>query len=250
MENNKKEITNIYFKNLQFSIFICFYISDQKYKKIDNKLLEKLLPNYESIKKIIDLNIPETIKFLYNNKEYIHKILYIAEENISIETCDRFKNEKNNLSYLFYLNLLIAEDSQSINYIFSFDFINNIFNIFENLKEEKYKIILLAKIIIELINNLENDDKYVENENEKSIKSIKKLCEEQINNNINIFKENNLDLKVEEKVKEIKSNKIDKLYIEIIVGLLKNKELSDKYIYNIYNIIKINFIFIIQIFFR
>ena len=237
MENNKKEITNIYFKNLQFSIFICFYISDQKYKKIDNKLLEKLLPNYESIKKIIDLNIPETIKFLYNNKEYIHKILYIAEENISIETCDRFKNEKNNLSYLFYLNLLIAEDSQSINYIFSFDFINNIFNIFKNLKEEKYKIILLSKIIIELINNLENDDKYVENENEKSIKSIKKLCEEQINNNINIFKENNLDLKVEEKVKEIKSNKIDKLYIKIIVGLLKNKELSDKYIYNIYNII-------------
>ena len=163
MENNKKEITNIYFKKLQFSIFICFYISNHKYKKIDNKLLEKLLPNYESIKKIIDLNIPETIKFLYNNKEYIHKRLYEDQENISIETYDCFKNEKNKLSYLFYLNLLIAEDSQSINYIFSFDFINNIFNIFKNLKEEKYKIILLAKIIIELINNLENEDIHVEN---------------------------------------------------------------------------------------
>ena len=63
-------------------------------------------------------------------------------------------------------------------------------------------------------------------------------------NNINILKELNLT------IKEIKSKTVDKIYLEIIISLIKNKFEDDEYIENILKQLDIESINITQIMFN
>ena len=219
MSNKNKTQLSIFPNNCPFKIYLSFYISVKELNEINNNI--KIISKYEELKKIIDLNEPQLVKFLYFNKHYSHQILYEEEEIIFITS---YENKKN-LYYTFYLSLLIMENPSLINYSYEIDYIREINNEYKNIKD-KYKSIVISKIILILINN------YDENKNAQELIKIKEEREEIIKSNIIIFKEMNLDLNED----YIKTKKIDEIYIEIIYGLIKSKKIDDyNYTYNIIN---------------
>jgi len=119
--------------------------------------LNNLICNFEELKKLLDnlkenkLNIPENIYFCMIN---FHSILYKEDKTINIE----FFNTKIELSNLFFLNLLIMDNINLINYEYSFDFIKCIFDSNENGKN--LKKVLVSKIIIWLLKNFKGSKNY------------------------------------------------------------------------------------------
>ena len=105
----------------------------------------KLLFNYEEIEKIKRNHEKNFLKILYFNKENIHNILYISEKTINIED-----NQTKKISNLFYLDLLIADNPNIINYIFSINSIEILYEQFLSIREIQIKLIL-AKLLIDMI---------------------------------------------------------------------------------------------------
>jgi hypothetical protein len=152
---------------------------------------------------------------------------------VKIKIDDNIISKENNINILnsyFYLLLLIMDNTDIINYTFSFNFIEKIYkqDIIDNNNEIKKFII--AKIIIGLIDNYENDE---ENNEEKDIKKdelelINKKNRKIIEDNITIFKDI-IGLEWNEK-EFIESKNIDDIYIGVVEKLLlkKNFENSDE----------------------
>ena len=108
-----------------------------------------LLSSMSEINSIIELNNPDLISFLYSAKEEVHIILYNNEETIDI----KLDIKRMQLSYLFFLSLLIKDKPEIINYTFQLNFIKEINKDIQKIDEiNQIKIILKCKIIIELIN--------------------------------------------------------------------------------------------------
>ena len=95
---------------------------------------EDWLINYQEIKKLCEANKYNPLKLYYFNREYIHKILYDKEEIITINS-----NEMRELSYYFYLSLLIKDNPNVINYSYSFEFIKEIYDYINNNENNNYK---------------------------------------------------------------------------------------------------------------
>ena len=74
----------------------------------------KLVLNYEEIENIIKEKKGQFLELFYFNKENIHDILYQTEKVINIEN-----NQIRKKSDLFYLDLLIMDNPNIINYKFS-----------------------------------------------------------------------------------------------------------------------------------
>jgi len=199
--NNNRFVSLIKEKPLKFSL-INNIIFNESYEQ-EQKSISNLISKYDDIKKLMELNEPEIIKFFYFIKEKIHDILYDEKKNINIKPEEKNKN----ISYNYYLNLLINDNIEIVNYLYSIDYINEINNI-KIEKEDKFKSIMISKIIIELINNYKYLSVYDNNDNEK-MKNIIKEKEEIINNNIYIFQTIGLDFDIN----YIKITKIDKIYI-------------------------------------
>ena len=199
---------------------LCFYIANKEQKKLDENLINKLIINFSDLRKVLQLNIPGIITFLYFNRIYIHKILQNEEEIITINN----KEYEKKLSFNFYLNLLIEEDFNTINYQYSIEFIKDIFNNYKNIKGE-FELLLISKIILTLIKNYKGTDYYDDN-NKEEVDELKKIEEQKkkiIENHSNII--DNINFK-----------KIDEIYIEIIISLIKNKKFEDyDYSFNIIN---------------
>ena len=185
-----------------------------------------LLPKYfDEIKTKLESET-DIIKFIYSNRNWFHKILYDREEVVKIELGE----QKQTLYYNFYLNLLIMENLEIVNYEYSLDFIK-IINIERKKTPDKYKLIILSKIIINLIDNYRETDECNENEDIFELEEIEKENRQIIKNNIKIFKE--IELSLEED--DILKKKIDEIYIEIINALISNKKIEDfEYTYNIF----------------
>ena len=167
----------------------------------------------------------DIIKFIYFNKNWFHKVLYEKEELVKIE----FVDQKKNLFYNFYLNLLIMENPEIINYEYSLDFIK-IINNERKIISQKYKLIMFSKIIVDLINNYKETDEYNENEDNFELKKIEKENKQIIQDNIEVFKEIGLNLNED----DILIKKIDEIYIEIINSLVRNKKFEDfEYSFNV-----------------
>ena len=185
-----------------------------------------LLPKYfDEIKKKLQSET-DIIKFIYFNRNWFHKVLYDREEVVKIELGE----QKQTLYYNFYLNLLIMENLEIVNYEYSLDFIK-IINIERKKTPDKYKLIMLSKIIINLIDNYRDTDEYNENEDIFELEEIEKENRQILKNNIKVFKE--IELSLEED--DILKKKIDEIYIEIIIALISNKKIEDfEYTYNIF----------------
>ena len=236
MDNNKKtQIYNLY-KNSSFRIFLYAYITLKESNEINKKL--KVNFNYKELESFLKLNVPEIIKFLYFNKDYVHQILYDEENEISINTDDN----KKSISYIFYLSLLIMDNIDVFNYSYKIDYIRKINNYYRN-EKDKYLLIISSKIIVDLINNLKGTKVYDKEENKKELNSIEEESKNIIKNNINIF--NEIKLNINEK--DIISKKIDEIYIGIIKALFKLKKIDDySYTSNIINQLDLQNIYITQ----
>ena len=191
---------------------------------------QTLLSNYKDIKDIQDFfeksENNNFTKFCYNNLITIYNILYQEEEAINIIT----KEKNYQLSFYFYLTLLIEYDKSKniVSYVYTFDLIKQ--NNDENKKEQKkFKKLIFSKIILELINNFKGIN---QTENDDITNNLNNI-EKDITNNLSLLsKEIGLDKKIE----NIKEISIELIYIEIIEILIINNKIEDfQYTYDIIN---------------
>ena len=201
--------------NISFKLnLICFSSLINKIK-INNDPIPILFKEFCEIEALLDMK--NLTKILYFNIKSVHKILYEFDQIINIT--DKMGN---NLSFNYYLSLLISAEKEIINYEFSTNYIN-LYN--KNKKSDGYKYynLINSKIIIDLINNLKQSIIYEENEDGDFIKKIEKENKDNIKNNINILKDINLNISE----KDIYEKNVEELYTNIILGLIKNNKLCD-----------------------
>ena len=144
--------------------------------------------------------------FLYSNRVQLVNLLFDEGKVMFIES-----NEKTNIHFCFYLSLLIKHDIDFFYFDYDVGFIKALH---EKQKFEKYTLrkLILAKLIIELIDNQRSSLLYDRN-NDELLDKIKK-------NNKDIIEENN-------KFELISSDKfanfnIDEIYAEIIIKIIEN----------------------------
>ena len=226
LNSNKKQ-------NLSKKILICYKISN-----LPNNNLKLLLSNYTEVSSILKSNKKDLIYFLYFNRDNIHNILYDEEKLIQI----KINKNNRNLSYYFYLSLLI-KDKDIINYSYSIDYINDIIDNYQKKIEDKNKLkkLIISKLLLQIIDNYKNDEN--NNKDENYLKDIEDKNEKIINNNINYLKEINENINE----KYIKKENIDIIYIDIIISLLKQNKLKDyEYVSNIFSQLDLERINIIE----
>ena len=208
--------------------------SINKKTKFDNdkEPLIKLVSDFKDLKTILETdNKLNIVKFFCFCKEIIHYILYNYEEIIHIYPNEQTKN----LAYNTYLNILINDNLEIINYSYKLNYINEINNERQKTKD-KYKLILFAKCIICLIDNFKQTDEFNDDEDIEILEKIENENKLIIKNNMDVFK--NLGLSLNEKKIEI--IKIDELYMEIIKALITNINIEDyEYTYNLLNQIEL-----------
>ena len=211
------EIMGHYLFNYKLStkLNILFYSSINSEIKINNDPIPYLLSDDSEIKNFYGWKY--FTKILYFNMKSIHRLLYQFDLIIRIDD-----NAPNDLSFNYYLILLIKDEPEIINYEFSINYIK-IFNKLKNNEQNKYFNIFNSKITIELLNNLKNGDLFNENKDGDYASKLEIENIEYIKNYLNIFKEINLDLNEN----DIINKNIDELYIDIIISLIKSCKLSN-----------------------
>ena len=209
---------------------------------IINEPLNSLINNYKEIEYILKLKIPKIMNFFYNNKDIIHEILYNEDSYINIE----YDEEKKNLSENFYLNLLILDNPDILNYSYNLNYIKEL-NKIQKDTNQNYKSIILARFIIDLINNYKQLDNYDEVEEKKELEKIENQNLEIIKNNIMIFKD--IDINLNEY--NIKEMPIDEIYAKIINSLIIKGKFEDfEYSYKIINQLDLENIYITKTMFK
>ena len=231
-KNNMLKSSICSIKNISFKLFLSYF--SILIHSFNQDPLLKLIKTFSEI--VIILNISSYIIYLYFNHNNVHEILYNYEKIIFIQN-DKAKD----FTFLFYLDCLIWDNKDLINYTYEFKFIEEANEIKCEGKSEFFSIIK-SKIIIDLIDNYEGNEEIM-----KETIDIRNQNNEIIKNNLFILdKEINLKLKE----KEIMKMSIDELYIDIINGLIKNDKLSNyEYAYNIMNQLNIENIEINQFMF-
>ena len=77
---------------------------------------------FSEIKKELKTDSINIIKLFYYYRELIHSILYDKDQFISLDDI----GESENLAFYYYLCLLIKNDREIVDYLYSFDLIKNI----------------------------------------------------------------------------------------------------------------------------
>ena len=82
---------------------------------VQNQIIApNLINNFSDIIKILKSQKKEKWKYIYINKKKINQILYNYDENINIDDTDA--NIFRDFEYLFYLDNLILNEEEIINY--------------------------------------------------------------------------------------------------------------------------------------
>ena len=194
------------------------YNKDKNNFEIENKFnpFQRIITNYNEIQKLLSLNNPQILKIFFFNRNIIYDILYETEKIIDIKDTE----EKKELSYYFYLDMLIMENPL-LNFTYSFNLIKQINDLQKKvINTEVYKKVILSKIIIEVINNYKSNDN-IEKELElydRQLNEIINFNETIINNNIQKFEQYGI-------VKDtILSEKLDMIYVKIIIELIQKQK--------------------------
>lgn len=219
MENEKKVFPKNK-ENLPFKLMLCYNWNLIKHEIITNDPIFNLLSNIKEFTILKGIN--GYLKFLYSYRNIIEKILYDNEEVLEIESADVIKA----ISDYFYLSLILKNNKNIVNYAYSINFIKEI-NEHRKTVKESFKKIIISKIILELIENYKNTDKYEESEYEE-LESIYKENIGTIESNIKFFKELNGNWTLE----NIQNKKIDEIYEELILDLIKTKKYGNANIIN------------------
>ena len=207
-----------------------------KVKTLLDLLLKSFLPNenkpfviseFSQIEKLKESNSSRKYEYLNTNKEKIHKILYESDQIIKIHS----NIPEKTLVNLFYLTLLIKHQKCFTNYIYNYEFIENINNSRKNSKND-LTVFILSMIIIELINNYKEAYDYYDRNNEEKLNQLLKENLIIRNNYKDILNKYNFDLAKE----EIESNNLEEIYFKIIISLIVEEKLKNyDYVDNIFN---------------
>jgi hypothetical protein len=200
-------------KNFMPKVYLSYYstinISSEIY---DNDPIYKLLSEYSDIENIQKINEGQITKFLYFNRKNVHRILYDEDKTIHF----KYEEINNNLSFYFYLILLINDMPDILNYTYDSKYIKEINNQQEENNDNLFNKIIISKIIIELANDYKTSNDCFNDEDETEINNIINKNLTIIQNNIETFKEIT-NKWTKEKINEMK---IDEIYIEIIIDLI------------------------------
>ena len=177
----------------------------------------KLIISNNEIQTIYKINKNNNKKFLYFNKDNIHNILYESEEVFTVDDDIKDIFQDSNISELFYFELLILDNLEAINYNYSFELIRELNKIVLNNNFNPIKKILISKILLSLIYNFKGLDDYDEEKDNAEIKEMENTNINIIKDNIEVFKDFGMNYNLDDIIK----NKIDFIYSEIIVSLIK-----------------------------
>ena len=202
-------------KELSSKLKLVYFISINNHAKIENETFSDLLNSYSEIKTI--LNLKDYTKILFINRRKVHVILY--NNDIIIELDD---SKENDLKTNYYLDLLIKDEIDLINYKFSFNYIKK-FNQLKQNDNNKYYNIIKTKIIIDLLNNYENSELEEGDKGGGFLSEFENEKMDYIKKNIMIIKEINPYLSEE----IIYDMNIDQLYTHIITFLIKRNKFHD-----------------------
>ena len=134
--------------------------------------------DYNKIKEFTLLKDENIFKFFYFNKKEVHEKLFEEEEVIEVDN-----TINKNIILYFYLNLLINDNLTIVNYIYSLDLITKLNDSQKKNDNKKYKKIINSKVIVDLIENYKNSDKYEEGKDDEILDEIE-------SDNKNIIQEN------------------------------------------------------------
>ena len=217
----------------KFKNYFCY--KSTQISPVENKKdpIFNLINDYDSVKEILNNKDKKLFLFLYFNKEKIHKILYDIEEVIKINDDLYSLLLNNNIGELFYLDMLLLDNPDSVNYSYSIKMIRTLNNLKNNFG--KLKKVILSKIILILIYNFKGLEEYNEEENLNELNEIENENTDIIKDNIEIFKEFNCNYGFN----DIINSKIDKIYMNIIICLIKLNKFND-YNYNEEILIQLN----------
>ena len=196
-----------------------------KESKSNNKENKNIKIHIKELSEYFKLDKLKIVKLLYFNIEKFHQILYDYDTEIILE------NEEKNLSYIFYVTLLIKYNPSIINYSFTIELIRGINNKINEKNNKIYQKLLLSKAIFDLIDTYKGLDEYNNKVNEiQNIETNNKNIFENLKNENNKNNENN-NLKLNFDLTYIKSKTVEQIYIDIIIYLLTNKSEDYNYIY-------------------
>ena len=217
------------FSELSKKLKLCYYSTLQQTIECDNDPIYKLISDFSDILSLMESEKEETMKFLFFNKSIVNKILEESEEEIELKSKENYQ-----LSELFYLNLLMMENTELINFIYPIDYIYEI-NIYKrNIStKEMIKKIIISKIVIELVNNyIESDEYRFQDANELEL-----LADENDKDNPDYINENR-NLFSSLKIRINPNYNIIELYINIISDLIKSKKFQNPDFTHIENLVK------------
>ena len=201
-------------------------INDEKLKENANAALEnrnlfnpflELIQEFENITKlqnVTDLNIME---YLYLNRYRIHNILYDNDTNINIDP-----NMMQKFSDYYYLNLLIKEQQEIINYKYDYKVIKKAYDS-TNVDNKSIKKIILSKMLLSFISNYEEGLEQEQNQYEEELLNMKNKCIENIAQNKKDLEKYKIDLDLNNLENDVS---IVDIYINIIIYLIKNDKLN------------------------
>ena len=213
-------------KKLKFKISLSYSSTLNDSTEISNNYpIYNLLSKYSEIEDIMKEDNLELLNYFYFNRKQINEFAYNEEEVIEINS----KIIKNKYIDYFYLNLLIEENTDIVNYEYNLEFIKEIDDQIKGIKNDYYlRELMMSKILLVLIRNYKGTEEYDYNKNE--IDELEKFNLERIESNIRKLKEFELNLNKEDIIKK----KIDEIYIGIIMDLIKKNKIDDiKYTNNI-----------------
>ena len=213
----------IYFKlPIEINEKIIKHFINFKESKSNEKKNKNFRKHIKELSCYFKLDLIKIVKLLYFNINSYRHLLYDYNTEIALAEKEIY------LSYIFYATLLIEDNQNIINYSFTIELIKGIDEIIED-NNNIYLKLILSKSIFDLINSYKGLDEY--NNNINKIKDIEIKNTNRIENLIHEKINRNNELKLNLNLTYIKSKKIDQIYIDIIIGLLKNKSEDYNYIY-------------------
>lgn len=194
---------------------LCFLNSIKKPLEDDIDPTYNLLSNYSDLKSILEMNHPQTTKFLYFNMEKVLEILYDSNNKVFFE----FKESNRSLSFYFYLNILLSEKFDIPRFKFKQDYIRELQDLQTKNSKQSYARLIRAKIIIDLIDISNTSKLKFKAENKKNYDYNLGIISKEVYclNKVGLFWKSD----------DIKERKVEEIYLEIIISLIKNKKFEE-----------------------
>ena len=211
--------------------------TNEKFKNIDFDGIS-IFNNKKEICDFIDSAKTHILFYIYKYKNNIEDILYYSEE------CLEIKNEMlNGINDYFYLDKLISENKEIINYIYEISLIRDKNNDNKKIKDNSFSKLIISKIILDLVDNYEQTTFFHESEINE-LEEIKRCNIDIIEKNIDIFKELSSNFNED----YIRKTSIDEIYIDIIILFIETKKFCDEnYIQGIIKQLDLENIFLTKI---